>query len=287
MKRVIFLFPLILSACGTLPEPFYGNPGSEGAKLAIPPAPVLMVPNASGALLDDRSAKLFAQDMAAQLADMDVPSIAGPATGQNWHLNMTAKLSGNDVVPRYQIIGPNGKLYATQAGTPVLASSWANGDPSMLAAEAATDSRPLTKALAAVNAQVQQSNPDSLENRPPRIFMGAVAGAPGDGNSALALNMSRDLPGTDGLMVAKPSEADFIVTGNVKTKPDGNGQILVELDWSILDSNHRKIGQVTQLHDLSPSDISPYWGDVAAAAASEAASGVKEVIQKAVLKKGG
>ncbi|MDE8346993.1 MAG: hypothetical protein POH28_12610 [Acidocella sp.] len=223
--------------------------------------------------------------MAEQLADMDVPSIAGPATDQNWHLGITAAVNGADVVPRYRIVGPNGKTYASDPGTPVAAAAWAGGDPSMLAMEAKDDARLLTKTLAAVNAQVQQSNPQSLENRPPRIFMGDVSGAPGDGDDSLALNMSRDLPSSGDVMVNTPSQADFSVSGNVQTKPDGNGQLLVEMDWSVFDANHRKIGQVTQLHDLSPDDISPYWGDVAAAAAAEAATGVQEVIQKAVLKK--
>jgi hypothetical protein len=43
---------------------------------------------------------------------------------------------------------------------------------------------------------------------------------------------------------------------------------------------------VTQIHDLDPADITPYWGDVAAAAAQEAAGGIQQVVSNAVLKKG-
>jgi hypothetical protein len=39
------------------------------------------------------------------------------------------------------------------------------------------------------------------------------------------------------------------------------------------------------LHDLAPSDITPYWGDVAAAAATEAANGIHEAIVNATLHK--
>jgi hypothetical protein len=59
----------------------------------------------------------------------------------------------------------------------------------------------------------------------------------------------------------------------------------VELDWVVRDRNNRVAGQVTQLHDLDPNDIQPYWGDVAAAAASEAARGISTVVQNEVLKK--
>ena len=79
MKRLILALPLALAACGTLPEPFYGDPGREGARLSIPPAPMLVVPPPTGAMLDDNSAKLYAQDLAAQLVNFDIPSIAGPA----------------------------------------------------------------------------------------------------------------------------------------------------------------------------------------------------------------
>jgi hypothetical protein len=61
--------------------------------------------------------------------------------------------------------------------------------------------------------------------------------------------------------------------------------MLVTLIWTVRDSNNRVIGQVTQLHDLNPSDITPYWGDVAAAAAAEGASGVQQVITNATLHK--
>lgn len=286
MKRLVLAMPLVLAACGTLPEPFYGNPGVEGARLATPPAPVLMVPTPTAALLNDQAAKLYAEDLAAALVRYDVPSIAGPAGKGVWQLTTTAKLAGNDVVPRYVITGPDGKVYGNEAGAPVAASGWANGDADTLNAAATTDASSLSKILVAINARVQGSNPNALENRPPRIFVGAVTGAPGDGDTSLPLNLSRDLAGPDSHVVTAPAGADFTVTGHIIVTPYKNGQMMVELDWTVLDSNHRKIGQVTQLHPLALADITPYWGDVAAAAASEAAGGIQKVVANAVLKKG-
>ncbi len=276
---------LALSACGTLPEPFYGNPGPVGARLAIPPAPVLMVPTPGTALLDDQSAALFAKDLATALANADVPCVAGPGGKTAWRLSASATLNGNVVIPAYVITGPDGKAYGKINGAPVAAAAWANGDAAALNQAANTDAGPLAKLLAAVNARIQGGNPDSLENRPPRVYFGNVTGAPGDGDTALALNMSRDLPTAFTELVTDAANADFTVNGVVKTQPDTNGQILVEIDWMVFDSNKRKIGQVTQLHDLNPADITPYWGDVAAAAATEAATGVNEVISNAVLHK--
>jgi hypothetical protein len=285
MKRFALLLAFLLAGCGTLPQPFYGNPGKTGAMLAIPPAPVLIIPTPTTAMLDDQSSVLFAKDLATALANADVPSIAAPAKKTDWRLTASATLSGETVTPNYVVTGPDGKTYGSENGAPVSAAAWANGDPAALNNAAMNDANGLAKMMAAVNAKIQGGNPDSLENRPPHIFMGAVTGAPGDGNTALALNMTRDLPTPDTEMVPKLEDADFSITGIVKTSPDANNQILVEIDWIILDSNKRKIGQVTQLHDLNPGDITPYWGDVAAAAATEGATGVNEVISNAVLHK--
>ena len=116
MKYFTLLLPLALAACGTLPEPFYGNPGPEGAKLAAPTAPVLMIPSPTGALLGDESAKIFAQDLADALQNYDVPSIAGPAQTYGWTLKITAQLTGGQVVPSYDVVGPDGKVVTAWAG---------------------------------------------------------------------------------------------------------------------------------------------------------------------------
>ncbi len=285
MKRAPLLLPLLLAACGTLPEPFYGNPGPEGARLSIPPAPVLMVPTPKAALLDSKAAAAFAGDLAGALVNYDVPSVAAPAGKRDWRLQITAQQSGGSVTPAYVITGPDGKRYGQQSGAPEPAQSWTSGNAATLSAAAAADAPALSKLLANINAQVQQSNPDSLENRPPRIFVGAVTGAPGDGDTALPMNLKRALPGPDDMLADDAKDADFTVTCAVKSKPDTGGQMQVELDWVVRDGNNRVAGQVTQIHDLNPGDITPYWGDVAAAAAREAAGGIQQVVSNAVLKK--
>jgi hypothetical protein len=286
MKRLTLLLPLALAACGTLPQPFYGNPGSpEADRLSQPPAPVLMVPVPRTALLDDASASLYAHDLAAQLANFDVPSVAGPAVKGDWQVGMSAALNGNNVVPAYVITGPDGKVYGHQTGAPAPAAGWSNGDGATLNTAATADASSLAKLMTTINARVQQSNPASLENRAPRVFIGAVTGAPGDGDTSLPLNLNRDLPGADLELAKNAAQADFTVVGTIKTSPAPQGQLQVELDWVVRDRNNRIVGQVTQIHALDPADIAPYWGDVAAAAASEAAQGITTVVQNEVLKK--
>jgi hypothetical protein len=285
MRLKFLLLPLALAACGTNPEPFYGNPGPTAARLAVPPAPILIIPTPAAALLPAPGAKLFAQDLAAALVAQDIPCMAGPLPPGAWQLIATATATGGTVIPAYKIIGPDGKTYGVTTGAAEPAALWSNADPATLTTAATTDAAPLTHTLAAINAAIQQSNPNSLENRPPRLFIGPVTGAPGDGDSSLPLNLARDLPGPDTELVTDPHRADFTVTGAITTSPSANNQILVELDWTIRDAGGRKIGQVTQLHPLDPTDITPHWGDIAAAAAAEAATGINQVVLNAVLKK--
>ena len=140
------------------------------------------------------------------------------------------------------------------------AADWSNGDPDALNKAANTDALALCSLLASVNASVQQSNPQSLENRPARVFVGKVTGAPTDGDSALALDISRDLPNAELALVNDPAQADFVVSGEVKTQPDTNHQTVVQIVWTVHDSNKRVAGQVTQLHELNPSRHHPLLG---------------------------
>lgn len=290
MTRLLaFAVLLMLASCGTLPQPFLGRPGAEGARLAVPPPPVLMVPSPRNALLGDKAAKLYAKDMAQALVKQDVPSIARSPGTYDWRLETTAKISGSEIIPEFAIIGPNKKTYGNVIGTPVEAAAWANGDSEALQTSAAAAASTLAKQLAAINAAVQQSNPQSLENRPPRVLFIAVTGAPGDGDHALALDLKRDLPALGIVMVERKDDADFVVAGTVKVSPNAGAPTdqpsdIVELAWTVKSQSGRFIGKVSQLHDLKPSEMAPYWGDIAAAAAKQAALGIKQVITNATPK---
>ncbi len=285
VKHLFLAAALLLAGCGTLPQPFHGNPGPEAARLAVPPPPVLYVPPPTGALLGDDTAPVFAQDLAAALANYDVPSVAGAPPKHNWRLRVTAALTGDEIVPAYEVLGPDGKSYGKMKTAPVPAQGWAEGGPPVLAGIAKRDAPALAQLMTRVNATIQQSNPQSLANRTPRIFVGTVAGAPGDGNTSLPADLARALPSPDLQVVTDRSKADFTVAGTVKSSPAPQGQIQVELDWVVRDTNNRIVGQVTQIHALNPGDVQPYWGDVAAAATQEAAGGIQTVVENDRLKK--
>jgi hypothetical protein len=283
-RITVFALTLLLASCGTLPQPFLGKPGREGAVLSIPPPPILIVPPPRTAMLGDHAAHLYAADLASALVAQNVPCIARPAHENDWRLHITASLVGATIIPQFTLIGPNGKTYGSYSSAPLAAADWEAGTPSSLQASAKAAATPLAQRLATINAQVQHANPASLENRPARVKLVAVIGAPGDGDHALALDFRRALPKLNIVVAHHTDRADFLVTGHIRVTPQANGSDLVELDWVVRDRNHHFIGKVSQLHALKPSDMSPYWGDVAAAAAQQAALGVQQVILNAKLK---
>jgi len=281
---LVIVTPLWLASCGTLPQPFLGKPGPEGAILSIPPPPILIVPPPHDALLGKSGPTRYAGDIAAALVKRGVPSVAGPASTADWQLRIKATQEGPSVIPAFAIIGPNQQVYGQTRGSPTPYAAWAKGDPATLDANAQQASEPLARLLASINARIQQSNPASLENRPAHVMLSGVHGAPGDGDHSLALDFGRSMAPLGVIFVTTRSEADFIVTGKVTVTPQGPAKELVELDWVVRDRTGRFIGKVSQLHLLKPTDMEPYWGDVAAAAAEQAALGVQQVVQNATLK---
>lgn len=279
------LLALLLVGCGRLPGSLYGKPGAEGAKLVIPPAPVLFVPPPKHAHMSKQAGDLYAHDLATALVAYDVPSVAGDNKTRNWRLLIEAEHHDGQIMPTYHILGPDKKIYGQLVGAPVSAKDWRDGNATLLTQTATRDSAPLSKLLSKINAQVQLSSPESLMNRTPRVFVKGVSGAPGDGDTSLPSGLNRNLSADHLDVVGTAAEADFTIAGVVNTSPATPGEDVVQLTWSVHDTNGRMVGQVTQLHELKPSDMAPYWGDVAQVATQQAAAGILNVIQNDMVKR--
>ncbi len=284
LRLTVLLIPCLLGSCGTLPQPFLGKPGREGSVLSIPPPPVLIIPSPHLALLTNQDSTHYADDIAADLVKKGVPAVAGKATPADWQLRIGEIIDGSFVIPEFSVIGPDHRTYGGVRGSPVPYAAWVNAKTDTVRANADESSKPLEELLRSINAKVQEANPASLENRPAHVMLEGVKGAPGDGDHSLALDFRRSLRLLGIVIVGTQIQADFIVTGNVRISPQGRSKELVELDWVVRNRTHQFIGKVTQLHLLKPTDIDSYWGDIAAAAAKQAAFGVRQVVENATLK---
>ena len=269
---------LIIAGCGALPQPFFNRPGQAGAQLAQPPTGRLTILTPGQSLLPDAAAEQWAQATAAALVAQEVPAAANRRAGRgDWTLTLAAELRGLDVVPIYTVENPAGEPQGVSEAPPIPASAWAHADPALLRATAESAAPGIASLLTRIEAARRQSDPSSLQNRPARVWLAGVSGAPGDGDRSLERQMRIKL-GNAGLVVQDTAkDADFKLEGKVATAPAGGGLIRVELQWIVSDASDER-GRIVQLNEVPPRTIEPYWGDVAVAVASEAAGGVQSVI---------
>lgn len=278
----LLLAPLALSACGDFPRPFQGNPGPTALRLAVPPPPLLAVPVPPTALLGDEASRAFASDIAAQLVDRTVPAVAAPTRPGDWQLAISASLAKGEVTPRYTVIDPTRHTQGSIAGTPVPAQEWANGSSAALQETAKADAPAIANLLTDIDARLKRSNPASLMNRQPRVFFAGVVNAPYDGDATLARSLRIQLPALGVPLQASKTDADFSVLGRVRVTPaKAPGQVQVELQWVVTDASGRERGRVVQLNEVPLATIDPSWSAVAPTITEQAASGLKDLIQKA------
>jgi hypothetical protein len=273
-----FLLLLALTNCGDLPRPFQGNPGATARRLSRPPPARLTVPPPTAALLPADTAQSFARMVSTALVGQELPAFSDTPKKGDWQVRIGAELSGPDVRPSFTLVDGDGRDRGTIQGAPVQAAAWANGDANALGAAANEAAPKLMSLLRSVEASIKQSDPNSLYNRPARIYFAGVSGAPGDGNTSLAGEMRRLLPDTGDQFVSTPAEADFVLRGIVRVTNEVGGQQQVEIHWQVSDPEGKIAGDVAQGHDFPAGALDRYWGEVAVAVASEAAGGVHEVI---------
>jgi hypothetical protein len=272
--------PLILAACGDLPEPFLGNPGAAAQRLAVPMTPMLAVTPSSDALLSPRADEDFADLLALSLQKAEIPSLARKPHKTDWRLAVSAGRRGDQVVPHYAILDPSGHEQGAIDGAPFPADSWTAGAPWTLG-EAAQDAVPKVLALMmSVRATRDRADPNSLLNRVAKLYVPEVTGAPGDGNVALTRLIRADLAELGPLVQVTPEGTDFTVKGQVTVSPLPKGQQQVEIAWTVTRPSGKVEGKVSQLHSLEAGSLDQYWGDVAGVVAQEASGGINVVVER-------
>lgn len=274
---------LALPACGDLPQPYRGRPGGQAGLLAAPPAYRLAVPAPAGALLTDAQAESFAEALSTALLTAEVPASATTPLPLDWRLTVEARLQGNAVVPRYVLLDPDGQQQGATLGTRIPASDWQDARPEVFQRVAREAAPRIADLLLRAEAARKGNDPASLtEAGPPRIYVPMVRGAPGDGNEALTARI-RDALATQGMTVQTQAQgARFAVTGQVGVfNQPGTSTQRVELMWTVSRADGHDLGRVLQLNEVPMGVLDRFWGDVAFAAANEAAGGVRTVVQNA------
>ena len=283
VARLLMLALLVmLGACGDLPQPFRGRAGGDAAMLAAPPGVRVAVPRSDALLLDAGASDQFAETMAEALRVAEVPAVVTEPLPLDWRVGLAATRRGNDVVLRYTLRDADGSELGSAEAPPVPRAAWAEQSEATRREATRVAARNLATMILRVEAARKATDPAALAaGGPPRIRLVPVGGAPGDGNTALTARMSDFLTQSGFLIADTASAAGFAVQGLVTVVPSGPGVQRVEILWVVSRRDGEELGRVLQLNEIPAGSLDRFWGDVAFAAAQEAAGGVQRVVSNA------
>jgi hypothetical protein len=273
---------LALAACGDLPQPFRGNPGGMAGRLVVPPPYRLAIPIPDAAMLTATESEAFAKAMAEALLKREVPTVADTPLPLDWRLAVDMRLEGNRVVPRYALFDPDGAPQGVTEGSAIPARDWARPSAALFVDVANDAARRAADLLLRAEAARKSTAPSALTAAgPPRVYLLPVRGAPGDGNESLTARM-RDSLGDNGILAQEVADgAGFATDGRVNVVPVGRGMQRVEILWIVSRRDGQELGRVLQMNEIPAGLLDRHWGDIAFAAAAEAAGGVQRVIENA------
>ena len=280
IPRLLLLLPLLLAACGDLPEPFIGNPGAAGRVLSQPPTPRLAVPPPTNALLPNEARQQYAGALAEGLQAHEVPAVVDQVRTNDWQLVATAELRGNMVLPKFSVLNPKSEDKGDVEGKPIPTQAWSQASAETLNAVASDAAPKISRLIESIQAAMLRADPNSLYNRVAKVQLMPVTGAPGDGNTSLTREMKGHLAALGPLVQDSPDGVDFIIHGTVKTTPLPGGQQRVAIDWTVTTPSGDLRGKISQGNDIPAGSLDHYWGDVAVVVANQGAGGINEVIAR-------
>lgn len=114
-----------------------------------------------------------------------------------------------------------------------------------------------------------------------RVAIRKVAGAPGDGDAALASSLRAVLKHQDVELVDPANgRPDLAVDCDVKVDPEPGGKQHVKIVWHVARAAGGEIGQVAQENDVPRGRLDGAWGDVAYSVAMAAESGIMQLVDR-------
>lgn len=104
-----------------------------------------------------------------------------------------------------------------------------------------------------------------------------VTGASGDGNTALAEALQRELS-RQGVSMSDKGGALYKVEGKVVMGTTKDGKQPIQIDWRVKDPQGKSLGTVSQKNEIPPGSLDGEWGKTADAAAAAAAQGIVKLL---------
>ncbi|MCE2565696.1 hypothetical protein [Komagataeibacter sp. FNDCF1] len=282
-RRLVMMSAIVaLGGCVSMPQPFRHN-GANGVVQA--PTARLAVPVSDVSGTDAAGAQAWQHAMVDSLVAQSVPAMGQPVRPGDWWLKMTAAASNGTVVPTYAVITPKGEERGHMDGAPVPAVQWQAVDGQAVTRSAQMAAPGVAELLTGIQAAQMQKDPNSLKNRPAHVYFAGVQGAPGDGDRALARAFIAAFPDAHEDIRHTATGADYtvrctVVLNDAVTTTSLNRQQHIVLTWQVVDAQGKEAGAATQIHDIKAHSLDQKWGDVAVAAADEAAGAARQIITR-------
>ena len=105
-----------------------------------------------------------------------------------------------------------------------------------------------------------------------------VAGAPGDGEKALASALKRRLAAKGVKAVSRPAVDVYEVQGMVRMSPATRGKETIRIDWTVFGPEGTRLGNITQTRIIRKGSLDRRWGAAADAAAGSAVQDILKLM---------
>jgi len=116
-------------------------------------------------------------------------------------------------------------------------------------------------------------------DRPFRVALTGISGAPGNGNQVLTWLVRDKLRALGCCVVLDTATgADFTVHAKVDDIVVDAQTRRIEIFWHIYTANNEDVGEIVQLNEVPAGSLDRYWGKLAATVTDEAAGGIRDIM---------
>ncbi|HEX3521719.1 MAG TPA: hypothetical protein VHT52_06500 [Stellaceae bacterium] len=273
-------FMLPIAACQPLPHPFADDVPRRGAPIlnlrdstSVAIAPIEGLPRATAEKLGPAMASALQER---EIAASDKTASIG-SYGLVGRIQEMAPSQGKAaLVVLWELRDPSGQRIGERAERlDAAADDWDAGSEDAVARLAAASATQIATLL-------QDEAPSEAEiGGRTRLAIGAVAGAPGDGDQALVSSITEILKKQDLTIVSDPqARADLVLDADVAVAKAKGGTQNVKIVWHVRRKDGGEIGTVGQENDVPAGLLDGAWGDVAYMVAVSAQDGIMALVAR-------
>ena len=272
---------LPVAGCQPLPHPFADDVPRRGAPIldlrdstSVAIAPIEGLPRATAAKLGPA--------MASALQEREIAASDRTASIGSYELvgriqEMAPSQGKAALVVLWELRDPSGQRIGERAERLDAApDDWDAGSEDAVAHLAAASATQIAALL-------QDEAPSEAEiGGRTRLAIGAVTGAPGDGDQALVISITEILKKQDLAIVSDPqAKADLVLDADITVAKAKGGKQNVKIVWHVRRKDGGdEIGTVGQENDVPVGLLDGAWGDVAYMVAVSAQEGIMELVAR-------